>query len=640
MNINDLETEAKFIIDDASVFAALQDITRLGPFELKPLGTFTVVDRYLDTAGRQMIRAGFACRIRQVNGQQLLTLKSTTPGDGGLHRRQELEAEVESDQPQAWPDSEAKKLTLGIIGDASLQTLFVIHQTRRKRHVFRQERLVIEFSLDEVALNDPAVVDYWGLEVELIANGVEADLAEFVEMLQANWLLQPDGLSKFERGWANLNQADRKPTVLELSNDEKSQLSRLAGNDDKNLSRRALIVLMSEAGRSLADIASELELSIQTVRRWQKEFANKRLAIFAANVLPLSPPPPEVESDDRVQIEPKSKPTRANSKSKAVIEYRPRKKIGLKPTDTMAEAGRKVLGFHFAQMLKYEPDARSGEDIEALHDMRVATRRMRAALRVFGSAFTDKKYDRLKEGLQATGRALGPGRDLDVLLEKLAHYQQELPASDRPGLNALLEDWHSQRQAARSKMLAYLDSLEYFRFNQYLLKFVKTKGFGAKAQPHGVPVADKLQYIIPRLIYSRYEEVGAYEPLLQNASVETLHQLRLAFKAFRYTLEFFQEVLGKEVQAVINELKAMQDHLGALHDADVTGHLLRDFLADWEKQQSEIPLVERQSPAQIMGYLNTTVEERHRLLVSFPQVWANFNRPQFRRQLAQAIGKL
>lgn len=641
MHPNDIETEAKFIVSDASVFSALQEITQLGPFELKPLGVHTVVDRYLDTTDRQMIRAGFACRIRQVNGRQLLTLKSTTPPDGSLHRRQELEMEIESDQPQAWADSEAKKVTLDIIGDAPLQTLFVIHQTRRKHHVFRQERLVIEFSLDEVAFNNPAVVDYCGLEAELTADGVETDLVEFVETLQANWLLQPDSLSKFERGLANFNQANQEAMAQNLSDAEKSQLTQIAGNDNKNLSRRAMIILMSEAGRSPANIAGELELSVRTVRRWQKEFAQKRLAIFAAEVLQQSPPPSEVKSDDKLQVKPKSKPARAKRKAQAVVNYRPRQKIGLKPTDTMAEAGRKVLGFHFAHMLKHESGARLGEDIEALHDMRVATRRMRAALRVFGSAFTNKKHKRLTKGLQATGRALGPVRDLDVLLEKLAHYRQELPPeSDRPGLTPLLNGWDSQRQAARSKMLAYLDSQEYFRFKQYLLKFVKTKDFGTRPQPRGVPVADQLQYIVPRLIYSRYEEVGAYEPLLQNASVETLHQLRLTFKAFRYTLEFFQELLGKEVQAVISEVKAMQDHLGALNDAEVTSHLLRDFLADWEKQQAELPLVERQSPAQVMGYLNSTVEERHRLLVSFPQAWANFNRSKFRRQLAQAIGKL
>ena len=78
MNTNNIETEAKFIISDASVFAALQEITQVGPFEMKAVGVYTMLDRYLDTTSRQMLQAGYACRIRRVNGQQLLTLKSTT----------------------------------------------------------------------------------------------------------------------------------------------------------------------------------------------------------------------------------------------------------------------------------------------------------------------------------------------------------------------------------------------------------------------------------------------------------------------------------------------------------------------------------------------------------------------------------
>jgi CHAD domain-containing protein len=99
-------------------------------------------------------------------------------------------------------------------------------------------------------------------------------------------------------------------------------------------------------------------------------------------------------------------------------------------------------------------------------------------------------------------------------------------------------------------------------------------------------------------------------------------------------------LLGKEVQTIVSEVKAMQDHLGALNDANVASRLLRDFLADWEKQQAELPLLERQSPAQIAGYLNSKLEERHRLLVSFPAAWSHFNRPKFRRQLARAVGNL
>jgi inorganic triphosphatase YgiF len=204
MSINNVETEAKFVIKEASIFDALQKTTRLGDFELKPIGIRTVVDRYLDTASRHMYRAGFACRIRTVNDKQILTLKSLTPAEGTMHRRQEIELEIEAEAPHAWEASEAKDLVLKIVGTTPLETLFVIHQTRHIFNILLDGQPVIELSLDKVSLKEPDKVDYFGLEAELKGDGSDSDLIRFVEALQANWLLQPDGLSKFERGLANL----------------------------------------------------------------------------------------------------------------------------------------------------------------------------------------------------------------------------------------------------------------------------------------------------------------------------------------------------------------------------------------------------------------------------------------------------
>ena len=84
----------------------------------------------------------------------------------------------------------------------------------------------------------------------------------------------------------------------------------------------------------------------------------------------------------------------------------------------------------------------------------------------------------------------------------------------------------------------------------------------------------------------------------------------------------------------------MQDHLGDLNDADVASRILNSFLAEWEAAQLDIPLAERQSPTQIVGYLSSKLEERHRLLVTFPQAWANFNRPEVQRNMALALAAL
>jgi CHAD domain-containing protein len=146
--------------------------------------------------------------------------------------------------------------------------------------------------------------------------------------------------------------------------------------------------------------------------------------------------------------------------------------------------------------------------------------------------------------------------------------------------------------------------------------------------------------IAPALIYTRLEAVRAYETILANATITQLHALRIECKRFRYTLEFFREVLGEQAKGVINELKGVQDHLGDLHDADVASQIVRRFLTEWDARQTVLLLAERQNPQAIVNYLAYQSAELHRLMVSFPLTWEHFNRPDFRMDLAMAVAKL
>jgi hypothetical protein len=122
---------------------------------------------------------------------------------------------------------------------------------------------------------------------------------------------------------------------------------------------------------------------------------------------------------------------------------------GISAQDSLAEAGRKVMLYLFSVMLENEPGTRQGEDIEALHDMRVATRRMRAAFEVFGEAFRPKVLRPLLKGLRATGRALGRVRDLDVLMEKALKFEKGQPDLQPGSLDRLILTWQNDREAAR-----------------------------------------------------------------------------------------------------------------------------------------------------------------------------------------------
>lgn len=435
-----------------------------------------------------------------------------------------------------------------------------------------------------------------------------------------------------------------------LSGQEKSLLEKIADGSEGLLSKRAVIILMSDGGSSAANIAKEVNLTPKTVQRWQKEFAQKRLGIFpeelfaAEPVLTLIADPEDKEkvktASELAKKAKKAKKEKKQGQGKAKLAYPIADAIGLEPTDSLAEAGRKVLRFHFGRMLSHEPGTRQGNDIEALHDMRVATRRMRAAFQVFGSGFRSKALKPLLSGLRATARVLGQVRDLDVFIDKLQQYQQILPENEQTGLQLLLEIWSAKREQARREMLAYLDSKKYRRFKKEFLKFVTTPGLGVKPISDDKPVPYQLRYLVPGLIYDRYEAVHAYETKLEKATPEMLHQLRITFKQFRYALEFFAEILGEEGERVIETVKVLQDHLGELNDAEAASHSLHDLLAEWDQNQAHLPLTERQSPTQLAAYLEARLEERQRLLETFPQAWTCFNQPDLRRNLALAISVL
>jgi CHAD domain-containing protein len=304
---------------------------------------------------------------------------------------------------------------------------------------------------------------------------------------------------------------------------------------------------------------------------------------------------------------------------------------GILPADSLAEAGLKTWRYHFAEVLRHEPGTRLGQDIEALHDMRVASRRLRASFDVFGAAFEAKALRPYLKGLRATGQALGRPRDMDVFIEKANRYCESLPVRQQASLQPLIEGWEADRTEARQAMSAYLDSEAYDKFLAAFAQFLQPPENGLSSANTAGPA---LRQIIPGLICTRLSHVMAYEPLLPQIKIPQLHALRIEFKKLRYTVEFFREVLGKPAKPVIEMIKSLQDHLGDLQDADVATDVLRAWLDRWDEQQAALPLPKRQGPVGILAYLSYQYTVRQQLMISFPKMWGEFTQPEFQQAIA------
>jgi CHAD domain-containing protein len=305
---------------------------------------------------------------------------------------------------------------------------------------------------------------------------------------------------------------------------------------------------------------------------------------------------------------------------------------GIRVDDSLGEAGRKVLRMHLARMLAFEAGTRSGEDIEDLHKMRVATRRMRAAWRVFDGAYRPKVQRRYVAELRSIASALGEVRDIDVLLEHLDGHIARLPAAGQEAMEPLRGAWRRQREVARGRLMARLDSKQYREFVEDYLDFTESPGAGEVLTPMGQP--SLVRDTAGSRILAAYERVRAYETIITWADVPTLHALRIEGKRLRYTLEYFSEVLPVTSRKLIGGVTEMQDHLGLLNDADVAARTTREWL------NVNAPFLPAASREAIGLYLDSREADMERLRRSFRPLWRRMTGADFRRALGIAITQI
>jgi len=297
--------------------------------------------------------------------------------------------------------------------------------------------------------------------------------------------------------------------------------------------------------------------------------------------------------------------------------------VGMRPSDSMGQAAAKVLDHHFQVMLNNEEGTRLGDDIEALHDMRVATRRMRSAMRLFGPFVQSPHVSHCNAGLRRAGRALGRVRDLDVALERVTGFAEGLERDESEGLEFLVGHLQSRRDERRRLMVRHLDSQTY---QMLLSRMERLLGDLREEDPeHASP---KVGTIAPRLLYLDWSIVRAYGHVLEHAPVELLHSLRIDCKRLRYALEFFAELLSDDLVSVIPEVTVLQDHLGTMRDAYSSVEMIDDFTLRYPELE-DTPGIE--------AYRQRNLEEGDRLVQSFPEAWQRFSQTHVKRELDRLI---
>jgi len=131
---------------------------------------------------------------------------------------------------------------------------------------------------------------------------------------------------------------------------------------------------------------------------------------------------------------------------------------GLAPGDRFDEAARKVVAVRADELFEHAAGVLDTSEIERVHAMRVASRRLRAVLEIFARAFEPDELKPVLRDVKALADALGARRDPDVHIEAFTHLREQMPAADDPGIDVMLERLHAEQAEGNGILAAALDA--------------------------------------------------------------------------------------------------------------------------------------------------------------------------------------
>jgi CHAD domain-containing protein len=240
--------------------------------------------------------------------------------------------------------------------------------------------------------------------------------------------------------------------------------------------------------------------------------------------------------------------------------------------DAPVHAGMKrVLTTRFEEMCAFRNAVLDWSNPTGVHDMRVASRRLRGALEDFAPCLEKRRFASAIKQIKHIARSLGQVRDHDVAIMTLEETAATAPADVARGIHLMVGLRNSTREEERVKTLPVLDT--------ELLEQLRTEFMQALAQAnprklirHMGATANRITYreVARTIILGRLEELeemsdSLYRPLKK----KPLHEMRIAAKHLRYAIELFSQCWDPSVLSLAKKVSALQTSLGKLHDCDV-----------------------------------------------------------------------
>ncbi|MDQ3374459.1 MAG: CHAD domain-containing protein [Acidobacteriota bacterium] len=244
--------------------------------------------------------------------------------------------------------------------------------------------------------------------------------------------------------------------------------------------------------------------------------------------------------------------------------------IGLDCTANALEWAEAVLRVRFEEVIELRGAALDFSDIKGVHGMRVASRRLRSALRDFLPLLKKRPLRRVRKKLKEIADALGAVRDQDVAILALENLQavaaiDETGEQIKEGIETLLVERRAARERARANLTKTLADTNIAGLEQ---DFTAALDKAFRKNKRGCVVS--FNEAGREAVAASLEELcdlgaSVYEPF----NIEKLHEMRIAAKRLRYAVELFTACWGAKVEPFAAEIATMQSLLGEVHDCDV-----------------------------------------------------------------------
>jgi CHAD domain-containing protein len=240
--------------------------------------------------------------------------------------------------------------------------------------------------------------------------------------------------------------------------------------------------------------------------------------------------------------------------------------VSLDSSAKAIEFATEVLRGQFEEVFRRREAALESKNIEGVHEMRVAIRRLRSALRDFSAFLKKRPLRESKKDLKRLADALGEARDLDVEIAKLEKLQAKAEHENiRAALGKRIEKRRAKREAKQAALIETLSPLAIEPVRERFLK-----ALGETVEKSGKANDLTARQIGREVISNGVREFcdlsdSLYEPF----NCKKHHELRIAAKRLRYGIELFTVCFGEPIEPFAESIADMQTHLGELHDRDL-----------------------------------------------------------------------